>query len=132
MSLQRIGWLVAGSLLLIGAVALPVVVESARLLYLVVGCLVLPGAGWAYRWGAGDLGDRVALTLAVSMAATILVSTAMAASGTWNLTGGLAALAVIAVLGFVPFRQARAAATTAPGTAPGTRRGGAGRDGPVA
>lgn len=103
MTTRQIGWIAAAALLLIAAVALPVVVESARLPYLVLACLLLPGAGWAYRWGTGDLGDRIAVTLAISMAATILVATAMAASRTWNLPGGLAALAVISVLGFMPF-----------------------------
>lgn len=103
MSKRRIGWLVAGALLLIGVVALPVLVESTRVLYLVGACLVLPGAGWVYRWGGGDLGERIAVTLVISLAATILVATAMAATGTWTIVGGLVALAVVSVLGFVPF-----------------------------
>lgn len=105
MTIREIGWVVVAVLLLAGAGALPVLVPSARPLYLVVACLLLPGAGWAYRWGAGDLGDRMALALAISIAATILVATAMAASGTWNIAGGLAALVAISALGFVPFRR---------------------------
>nr|WP_241724104.1 phosphotransferase [Dietzia sp. E1] len=50
-----------------------------------------------------DAVDRLALSVVFSMSATILVATAMAATGTWSVAGGMAALAVIAVLGFVPF-----------------------------
>ena len=101
--MRRAGRVLVGLLLLVGVVALPVLVEAARLPYLVVVYLVVPGAGWAYRWGAGDLGDRLALAVAISMSATILVTTAMVATGTWSLPGGLAALALVTIVGLVPF-----------------------------
>lgn len=105
MSAMRIGWYLAGAVALAVMVGLPVLVEAVRPLYLLVACLLLPGAGWVRRWGTGDLGDKVALTVAVSMSATILVATAMVATGTWTLLGGLVALAVIAALGFLPLPE---------------------------
>ena len=51
----------------------------------------------------GRRGGPAALSVVFSMSATILVATAMVTTGRWSVAGGMAALAVIAVLGFVPF-----------------------------
>jgi hypothetical protein len=83
-------------------VAVPILLEPARLVYAAVFCLLVPGIGWAFRSGSGDVGDKVALAVTISTSATILVATAMVATGTWSVAGGAAALVVIAVLGFVP------------------------------
>lgn len=86
--------------------AVPVLLEPARLLYAAVFCLLVPGIGWAFRSRSGDVVDKLALAVAISMSATILVATAMVATGTWSVAGGAAALVVIAALGFVPDRGA--------------------------
>lgn len=97
----------AAVVLVAAVVVLPLVVEPARPLLLMASCLLLPGAGWAYRAGVGDAVDRVALALAISMAATILVATGMIVVGAWSIVGGTAALAVVGALGFVPWSRFR-------------------------
>ncbi|MVZ91671.1 hypothetical protein GQF49_14545 [Microbacter sp. ANSKLAB05] len=82
-------------------------VEEFRLVGAVVLCLLVPGSGWAYRAGVGDVLDRIALAMALSMSATILVATAMAVTRSWSVAGGAAALTAIAVLGFVPIDRVR-------------------------
>lgn len=90
---------------LVGLAALPVFVESVRLIWAVAFCLLLPGSGWAYR-ADGDVVDRIALAVVISLCATILVSTAMVVSNSWSVPGGVVALAVFTLLGFVPFDRA--------------------------
>lgn len=79
-----------------------IVVEPLRLVYAVAFCLLVPGSGWAAKAREADAVDRLALSVVFSLSATVLVATAMAATGTWSVTAGMAALAVIAILGFVP------------------------------
>lgn len=83
----------------------PVFVEASRPLWAVVFCLLLPGSGWAYRAEVGDFFDKVALAVIVSMCATILVATGMVVTNSWSVLGGVAGLAVFALLGFVPFAR---------------------------
>lgn len=96
---------VVAALVMFAAVILPVFVDSVRLLWSVLFCLLVPGSGWAYRSGVGDLLDRVALAVVISMSATILVSTFMAVNNWWSVPGGVAALAVFALVGYIPFTR---------------------------
>lgn len=102
MNWDRAMWVLGGVLAAGVLVALPLLVEAARLPFLVAFCLLVPGAGWACRVGPGDLGDRIALAVAISLGATILVATAMVAMGAWSVPAGMIALAVFAALGFAP------------------------------
>ncbi len=68
----------------------------------VLGCLVLPGLGWALRLRLRDPGDTLALTVVLSLCLTAIVATAQVVAGWWSPVGGLLALGGIAVLGFVP------------------------------
>ena len=79
----------------------------------VVGCLVLPGLGWARKMRLGDRGDTLALTVVLSICTTVAVGTAMAVSGTWSSGLGLAALALVTGTGFVPFAALADRARTA-------------------
>lgn len=105
---KSVGVLVAAAAVL-ALVFLPIVVESVRLLYLVALCLLLPGAGWAYRATNADVVDRIALAVVISMSATILVATAMVVTDSWSVAGGVAALAAVGLLGFVPGPRKRPA-----------------------
>lgn len=96
--------LIAGVILLV-LVIVPIAVEAVRLPYLVGFCLLAPGWGWARRMGSGDGGDRLALTVVISMSASILVATTMVATDTWSAPVGVAALAAVTVLGFVPHHR---------------------------
>lgn len=69
-----------------------------------VACLVLPGLGWARKMRLGDPGDTLALTLVLSVCATVAVGTAMAVAGTWSVGAGLAVLGMVALGGLVPGR----------------------------
>lgn len=106
MNRDRTAWALVGAVAVLALVALPVLVESVRLLYVVACCLLLPGSGWAYRAKAADTADGITLTLAISMSATILVATAMVVTGTWSVPGGVIALLAITVLGYVPYPRA--------------------------
>jgi hypothetical protein len=68
-------------------------------------CVLLPGWGWARRLRPADLGDTLALAVALSLCATVAVSTAMVLADRWSWTVGAACLAGIAGLGFVPARR---------------------------
>lgn len=98
--------ILVGGATVLALVILPIAVEPVRLLCVVGFCLLAPGWGWARRMGTGDGGDKLALTVVISMSASILVATTMVATDTWSAPGGVAALAAIAVLGFVPLRRA--------------------------
>lgn len=65
-------------------------------------CLLLPGLGWARKMRFGDRGDTLALGVVLSMCATVAVGTAMAVSGAWSPVGGMAVLALVAAVGFLP------------------------------
>lgn len=93
----------AGAAVATALVILPIIVEPVRLVYTVAFCLLVPGSGWALRSRAGDAVDKLALAVLISLSATILVATALVATETWSVVGGLGALAVIGALGFVPF-----------------------------
>lgn len=101
----KTAWALVGTAAVIGLVALPVAYEPVRLLYAVAFCLLVPGAGWAYRAGSADAADKLAIAVLISLSATILVATAMVATNSWSLPGGVAALLVVAALGLVPYRQ---------------------------
>jgi hypothetical protein len=68
-------------------------------------CVLLPGWGWARRLRPADRGDTLALAVALSLCATVAVSTAMVLADRWSWTVGAACLAGIAGLGFVPARR---------------------------
>jgi hypothetical protein len=103
--------LLAALLLALLALASP---QGLRVGAAVVGCLLLPGLGWARQMRLGDRGDTLAMAVVVSICCTVAVGTGMAVSGAWSWAGGLAVLAVVTVTGFVPFAvladRARAAA----------------------
>lgn len=102
----------------LGVTVLAMVVIAAMVLNLhavrvtaaVLGCLVLPGLGWARRLRLRDLGDTLALTVVLSMSSTAVVATAMVLTARWSPLGGLIALSGIAVLGHVPVRALGAGA----------------------
>ena len=106
-------WVLRGVLLAALAGVLAATSPSGvRLGLAVVGCLLLPGLGWARKMRAGDLGDTVALAVTLSICSTVAVGTAMAVAGTWSLGWGLAVLALVAVTGFVPAGALADRATT--------------------
>lgn len=105
MNRNRTSGALIGAAVLVVLVILPIVVEPVRLLYAVAFCLLVPGCGWAYRAAVVDTLDKIALAMVISMSATILVATAMVATNSWSVSGGVAVLVAFAVLGFVPFRQ---------------------------
>lgn len=102
MNSHKTAWVLVGAVAVIALVILPIVVESARLPAAVAFCLLVPGSGWAYRAKGVDAVDTLALAVLISMSATILVATAMVATDSWSVPAGVAALAAVAVLGFVP------------------------------
>jgi hypothetical protein len=77
---------------------------AAQVALALLGCLLVPGLGWARKMHLGDLGDTIALAVVLSICLTIAVATAMAMSGSWSLEWGLAALGGVALAGFVPVR----------------------------
>jgi hypothetical protein len=97
----------AGVLLI--AVLLAVNLPAARMVFALAVCLLLPGLGWARKMRFGDLGDTVALAVALSICATVAIGTAMAVSGSWSPGWGLTVLGAIALVGFVPGRLLRPA-----------------------
>ncbi len=92
------------------ALALALDAPAVRMTAALVGCLVLPGLGWARRLRLRDLGDTIALTVVLSLSSTAVVATAMAVTGFWSPPAGLAGLAAITVIGFVPVRAVVAGA----------------------
>ena len=58
------------------ALALALDAPAVRMTAALVGCLVLPGLGWARRLRLRDLGDTVALTVVLSLSITAVVATA--------------------------------------------------------
>ncbi|AWH90875.1 hypothetical protein [Dietzia lutea] len=102
MSTTRTLVALAGAAVATALVVLPIIAEPARLIYVLAFCLLVPGGGWALRWGSGDAGDRLALAVLISLSATIIVATAMVATETWSVAGGVGVLAVIGALGFIP------------------------------
>ena len=113
--------LVAPATVVVLALALALALDSpaVRMTAALAGCLVLPGLGWARRLRLRDLGDTIALTVVLSLSITAVVATGMAVTRTWSPVGGLAVLAGIAVLGFLPVRSlvARAESVVLGGTA---------------
>jgi hypothetical protein len=98
---------VTGVAVLIGVavVAVALDVHAVRVSAAVLGCLVLPGLGWARRLQLRDLGDTIALTVVLSLTSTAIVATGMAVAGWWSPVAGLVCLAGVAALGFVPVRH---------------------------
>lgn len=109
MNREKTAWVVVGAAVVVVLVLLPIAVEPVRLPHAVAFCLLVPGWGWARRTGPGDAVDRLALTVAISLSATIIVGTAMVATDRWSIPVGIAALTVVAVLGFVPYERAGSA-----------------------
>lgn len=101
----RSALLVSGLLAVLG-VAVALDVHAVRVAAAVVGCLLLPGLGWARRLRLRDRGDQLALTVVLSLCSTAIVGTGMAVLGRWSPTVGGLILAAIAVLGFVPVQAA--------------------------
>lgn len=77
---------------------------AARMAFALALCLVLPGLGWARKLHYADLGDTLALACVLSICTTVAVGTVMVLSRAWSPIWGLAALAGIALAGFVPAR----------------------------
>jgi hypothetical protein len=92
--------LLAALLLALVTLASP---QGVRVGAAVVGCLLLPGLGWARQMRLGDRGDTLAMAVVVSLCCTVAVGTGMAVSGAWSWAAGLAVLAVVTVTGFLPF-----------------------------
>ncbi len=88
-------------------VGLAVVFDLAalRMVLAVLICLLLPGWGWARRFRTRDRVDTLALAVVLSICFTVTVSTTMVMAARWSTLGGLAALVVIGVVGFVPTQQ---------------------------
>lgn len=76
-------------------------------------CLVLPGLGWARRLKLRDPGDTMAMTLMISLCSTTVVATGMVLTAHWSTFGGLAVLALVSVLGFLPLGELAARASSA-------------------
>lgn len=70
--------------------------------YMAAFCLLVPGYGWAHRMQLKDRGDTLAMTVVLSLCASVLVGTAMAVSGLWSPLAGLAILVLITLGGFAP------------------------------
>lgn len=119
MNKDEAAWVLLGAAAAVAVVILPIAVEPVRLLYAVAFCLLVPGCGWAYRAAVGDTVDKIALTVVISLSATILVSTAMVVTNSWSVPGGVAVLTVFAALGFVPITRA----SPGRGLSPDRRRG---------
>lgn len=83
--------------------------SSLRLAVALALCLLVPGLGWARKLRTSDLGDTLALSVALSLCATTAVATTMAVTARWSPWVGLVALGVVAVLGFLPQRRLLAA-----------------------
>ena len=88
-------------------VGLAVVFDLAalRMVLAVLICLLIPGWGWARRFRTRDRVDTLALAVVLSICFTVAVSTTMVMAARWSTLGGLAALVVIGVVGFVPTQQ---------------------------
>lgn len=94
------------------AVLMAVDLATARFVLIVPAALLLPGLGWARQMQFRERGDTIALAVVLSVSVLIVVGMALA-SGTWSVNGGLAALAVFTVAGFVPVRTLTDRAITA-------------------
>lgn len=81
---------------------LAVAVTEIRLTFMTAFCLLVPGYGWARRMQLKDRGDTLALTVVLSLGASVLVGTALAVSGWWSPLAGLAILVLITIGGFMP------------------------------
>jgi hypothetical protein len=79
-------------------------VGTLRLGIVAAACLLLPGLGWAWKLRLGDVGDRLALAIAISICALTVVGTTMAVLGRWSTPLGLVALATVGAIGFLPRR----------------------------
>ena len=86
------------------ALALGLDAPAVRLVAALAACLVLPGLGWARRLRLKDLGDTIALTVVLSLSLTAVVATGMAVTRSWSPIAGLAILAAVSALGFIPVR----------------------------
>ena len=90
----------AGLIVVLLATNLP----AARVAGALAICLVLPGLGWARKMRYADLGDTLAMASVLSISTTVAVGTTMVLTRSWSLAWGLAALAGVALAGFVPAR----------------------------
>jgi hypothetical protein len=89
----------------VGLVLLAVDLSVARVVFALAICLLLPGLGWARKMRYADLGDTLAMACVLSICTTVAVGTVMVLSRSWWPQWGLAVLAGIALVGFVPARQ---------------------------
>ena len=92
---------VTGGVVVVG---LAVVFElpALRMVLAVLVCLLLPGWGWARRFRTRDRGDTLALTVVLSICATVVVSTAMVVTARWSTLAGVLVLVAIGAAGLVP------------------------------
>lgn len=81
---------------------LAVAVTEVRLILMAAFCLLVPGYGWAHRMQLKDRGDTLAMTVVLSLCASVLVGTALAVSGLWSPFAGLIILVLITLGGFAP------------------------------
>jgi hypothetical protein len=81
---------------------LAVAVAEVRLVLMAAFCLLVPGYGWAHRMQLKDRGDTLAMTVVLSLCASVLVGTALAVSGLWSPLAGLIILVLITLGGFAP------------------------------
>jgi uncharacterized membrane protein len=81
---------------------LAVAVTEVRLILMAAFCLLVPGYGWAHRMQLKDRGDTLAMTVVLSLCASVLVGTALAVSGLWSPLAGLIILVLITLGGFAP------------------------------
>jgi hypothetical protein len=105
--MNRSRWYAVGLGTVIAAVIIVVAFgwTGLRLAGALALCLVLPGLGWARRMKPGDGGDTLALTVVLSVCATVTVSTTMVLLDRWSWTVGAGCLLAIAAIGFVPDRR---------------------------
>jgi sterol desaturase/sphingolipid hydroxylase (fatty acid hydroxylase superfamily) len=81
---------------------LAVAVVEIRLTFMAAFCILMPGYGWAHRMQLKDRGDTLAMTVVLSLCASVLVGTALAVSGLWSPLAGFAILVLITLGGFAP------------------------------
>lgn len=104
-SLTKKRALVVAAVVAAGAIAAAIATQvgTVRLGIAASVCLLLPGLGWAWKLHIGDIGDRLALALVLSICAWAVVATIMVVLGVrpmWGLVG----LAAIGVVGLLPQR----------------------------
>jgi len=100
---RRNAWTSATAVtVLVLLVILAVTVVEVRMPLVAAFCLLVPGYGWARRMHLKDRGDTLAMTVVLSLCASVLVGTALAVSGLWSPLAGLAILVLITLGGITP------------------------------